>query len=279
MVDLGSRSQGADHAASPSSWTSAAGRSPRPAGASSATSPSAGCGRACCSSRRSDDVLVRRFESVRRAHPLQGDGRLVDGIAAERALLDGLRDEADLVLDTSDRSVHQLRRAIEQAFAGADETGRRPLRATRASLRVQVRPAGRRRPRGRRPLPAQPVLDPRAARAHRRDDAGPRLRARASRAPRSSSTATPTSCDIIGAGYDREGKRYLTLAVGCTGGKHRSVVDGRGARRPAARPRRPRDASSTGTSAVSEPRASGPRGRSRSAAGTGCTPRCPRCGC
>src|SRR5689334_573781 len=63
-----------------------------------------------------DDVLVRRFENVRREHPLQGDGRLVDGIVAERALLSPLREEADLVLDTSDRSVHQLRNAIESAF-------------------------------------------------------------------------------------------------------------------------------------------------------------------
>src|ERR1700742_2887037 len=62
-----------------------------------------------------DEVLARRFETVRRAHPLQGDGRLVDGIAAERQLLAGLRDEADLVIDTSDRSVHELRRAIESA--------------------------------------------------------------------------------------------------------------------------------------------------------------------
>src|SRR5437867_3708551 len=50
-----------------------------------------------------DEVLVRRFESVRRAHPLQGDGRLIDGITAERILLEGLRGEADLVVDTSDR--------------------------------------------------------------------------------------------------------------------------------------------------------------------------------
>src|ERR1700712_5761249 len=60
-------------------------------------------------------VLIRRFESVRRAHPLQGDGRLADGITAERAILRPLRDIADLVIDTSDRSVHQLRRAIEEA--------------------------------------------------------------------------------------------------------------------------------------------------------------------
>ena len=77
-----------------------------------------------------DDVLVRRFENVRREHPLQGDGRLVDGIAAERELLAGLRDEADLVVDTSDRSVHELRRAIESAFTGIGAEGKPALRAT-----------------------------------------------------------------------------------------------------------------------------------------------------
>ena len=72
----------------------------------------------------SDAVLVRRFENVRRAHPLQGDGLLTDGIAAERELLRPLRDEADLILDTSDRSVHDLRRAIEDGFAPTAPTAR-----------------------------------------------------------------------------------------------------------------------------------------------------------
>ena len=81
----------------------------------------------------SDEVLVRRFESVRRAHPLQGDGRLVDGIAAERALLADLRDAADLVIDTSDRSVHELRRAVESAFTSGGLTAP-ALRATVVSF-------------------------------------------------------------------------------------------------------------------------------------------------
>jgi len=82
-----------------------------------------------------DEVLVRRFESVRRAHPLQGDGRLIDGITAERILLEGLRGEADLVVDTSDRSIHQLRAEIERAFAlGGDMEGRPLLRATIVSF-------------------------------------------------------------------------------------------------------------------------------------------------
>ncbi len=63
-----------------------------------------------------DEVLVRRYESNRREHPLQGAGRLSDGIAAERALLTGHRGEADLWVDTSDLNVHQLRSTLEAAF-------------------------------------------------------------------------------------------------------------------------------------------------------------------
>ena len=72
----------------------------------------------------SDEALVRRFESVRRPHPLQGDGRLVDGIARERALLRDLRGDADLVLDTSDLNVHELRGKVAAAF-GEDRHGHR----------------------------------------------------------------------------------------------------------------------------------------------------------
>nr|MDP9101199.1 RNase adaptor protein RapZ [Actinomycetota bacterium] len=63
-----------------------------------------------------DDALVRRFENVRRPHPLQDDGRLVDGIARERSLLRDLRGEADLVLDTSVLNVHELRGKVAAAF-------------------------------------------------------------------------------------------------------------------------------------------------------------------
>src|SRR5262249_22993986 len=83
----------------------------------------------------SEDVLVRRFENVRRAHPLQGEGSLVDGIAAEREVLSSLRGEADLVIDASSRSVHELRKAIEEAFtAGGTFDGRPLLRATVVSF-------------------------------------------------------------------------------------------------------------------------------------------------
>ena len=69
-----------------------------------------------------DDTLVRRFDSERRPHPLQGTGRVTDGIVAERELLREVRGDADLVLDTSRLNVHQLRARIRDFFGGG--TGR-----------------------------------------------------------------------------------------------------------------------------------------------------------
>ncbi len=171
-----------------------------------------------------DDVLVRRFEAVRRAHPLQGDGRLVDGIVAERRLLEGLRGEADLVLDTSDRSVHQLRRDIERAFAtGGDLDGRPVLRATLVSFGFKYG----------LPVDADLVVDVRFLPnpfwiPELRDLTGETAQVRdyvlAEQGAREFIDRYTEILQIIGAGYTREGKHYLTLAVGCTGGKHRSVV-------------------------------------------------------
>ncbi|CAN5352691.1 RNase adapter RapZ [soil metagenome] len=167
-----------------------------------------------------DDVLVRRFEGVRRAHPLQGDGRLSDGIAAERTLLTDLHGEADLVIDTSSLNVHELRRKIEDAFGTEDLPA---LKATVMSFGYKYG----------LPVDADMVVD---VRFLPNPHWIPELRPR-------------TGCDddvrdyvlsqdgaaefldryhellqLIGAGYQREGKRYLTVAVGCTGGKHRSVA-------------------------------------------------------
>jgi UPF0042 nucleotide-binding protein len=75
-----------------------------------------------------DEVLVRRYESNRREHPLQGSGTLFDGITEERALLTGIAGEADLWVDTSDLNVHQLRGTLENAFAREGKTP--PLTAT-----------------------------------------------------------------------------------------------------------------------------------------------------
>jgi UPF0042 nucleotide-binding protein len=172
----------------------------------------------------SDDVLVRRYENVRREHPLQGTGRLIDGIKAERALLEGLREDADLVLDTTERSVHELRHAIERSFLGAQLSAEEvDLHATvisfgfkyglpvDADLVVDVRFLPN--PHWRAELRGQTGHDP-AVREYVLDqpDAGPFL------------DRFAAVLEIIADGYRRESKRYLTLAVGCTGGKHRSVV-------------------------------------------------------
>ncbi|MEP6853046.1 MAG: RNase adapter RapZ [bacterium] len=170
----------------------------------------------------SDEVLVRRFESVRREHPLQGGGRLTDGITAERELLSPLRDTADLVLDTSGRSINQLRQMISETFVG-ERSDRPRLRATVVSFGFKYG----------LPLDADLVVDLRflpnpfwipelreltgqhqAVRDYvlSQEGAGPFL------------DQYTALLETIGAGYRREGKHYLTLAVGCTGGKHRSVA-------------------------------------------------------
>jgi UPF0042 nucleotide-binding protein len=170
-----------------------------------------------------DDVLVRRFENVRREHPMQGDGRLTDGIAAERALLSGLRDEADLVIDTSDRSVHELRRAIESAFTGTGEERRPALRATVLSFGYKYG----------LPVDADLVVDVRflpnphwipELRDRTGQDESVRDYVLSQEGAKEFLDRYTEILKIIGAGYTRESKRYLTLAVGCTGGKHRSVA-------------------------------------------------------
>lgn len=170
-----------------------------------------------------DDVLVRRFENVRREHPMQGAGRLVDGITAERRLLAGLRDEADLVIDTSDRSVHQLRGAIESSFASDGVAPRTELRATVVSFGYKYG----------LPVDADLVVD---VRFLPNPHWIPQLRELTGRdeevrdyvlSQEGAGEFLDRYTDIlriIGAGYRRERKRYLTLAVGCTGGKHRSVA-------------------------------------------------------
>jgi UPF0042 nucleotide-binding protein len=171
----------------------------------------------------SEDVLVRRFENVRREHPLQGEGRLIDGIRAENALLDPLREEADLVLDTSERSVHQLRSAIESAFALQGGAAPPELRATIVSFGYKYG----------LPVDADLVVDVRflpnphwipELRPLTGRDAAVRDYVLSQEGASEFLDRYTEILQIIGAGYRRERKRYLTLAVGCTGGKHRSVA-------------------------------------------------------
>jgi UPF0042 nucleotide-binding protein len=168
-----------------------------------------------------DAVLIRRFEANRRSHPLQGDGRLVDGIDAERELLAPLRDVADLVVDTSNRSVHELRKAIEDAFAAS---------AAEVGSSVTVLSFGYKHG---LPVDADLVVDVRflpnphwipELREHDGREAVVSDYVLSQEGAEEFLEAYLALLRLVGVGYRREGKRYLTVAVGCTGGKHRSVA-------------------------------------------------------
>ncbi len=168
----------------------------------------------------SDEVLVRRYESVRRPHPLQGDGRVLDGIVAEREALRELRAVADLVIDTSNLNVHQLTAKIVNAFGDPDDQA---LHATVVSFGYKygipvdadhvVDCRFLPNPYWQPELRGQTGLDPDVREyVLKQDDALPFL---------DRYEALVTS---LARGYLREGKRFVTIAVGCTGGKHRSVA-------------------------------------------------------
>jgi UPF0042 nucleotide-binding protein len=167
-----------------------------------------------------DETLVRRFDSVSRPHPMQEGGRVVDGIAAERELLQPLRAEADLVLDTSALNVHELRSRMQDTFATEGDTA---LRVTVVSFGFKYG----------LPVDADMVADCRfLPNPHWVAELAP-LTGR-DRPVREYVLGQPGADDFLDAylkalrialaGYDRAGRHFVVLAVGCTGGKHRSVV-------------------------------------------------------
>lgn len=167
-----------------------------------------------------DEALVRRFESVRRPHPLQGQGRMLDGIMKERELLGDLRSEADVLIDTSGLNVHQLSAKVSQIFAGSG--GPR--------LRIAVMSFGFKYG---IPLDADLVFDMRflpnpfwIPKLRPKDGTDPEVSGYVMRSL-GAADFVERVVDLMQpmvAGYKREGRRYVTLAVGCTGGKHRSVA-------------------------------------------------------
>lgn len=169
----------------------------------------------------SDEELVRRFENVRRPHPLQGDGRLVDGIARERELVREVRAEADLVIDTSGLNVHELRAKIVGFFG--NDTGESSLRATVVSFGYKYG----------LPVDADLVVDCRflpnphwvpELRPKNGRDAQVRDYVLGQPGAKEFLDSYTEVLRLLTEGYEREGKHYVTLAVGCTGGKHRSVA-------------------------------------------------------
>src|SRR4051812_22198780 len=166
----------------------------------------------------SDEVLVRRYESNRREHPLQGSGRLIDGISAERALLTGIAGDADLWVDTSDLNVHQLRATLENAFARDGQTP--PLTATVLSFGFKYG----------LPLDADLVVD---ARFLPNPHWLPELRPKTGRDPEvrdyvlgqdDAAEFLERYTDVLRVlipGYRREGKRDPTPPLGCPRGQDR----------------------------------------------------------
>ncbi len=167
-----------------------------------------------------DAVLVRRFESVRRPHPLQANGTLLDGIGAERARLAELRESSDIVVDTSDLNIHQLATFITETFA---EAGRAGLRVTLLSFGFKYGlPADADLVADARFLP-NPFWIPELRHLNGED---PEVAEYVLSQPgaRDFIEAYTTALEPVMAGYQRENKRHATIAVGCTGGKHRSVA-------------------------------------------------------
>lgn len=167
----------------------------------------------------SDASLVKRFESVRRPHPLQGEGTLVDGIAKERMELLQIRESADIVFDTSDSNVHQLTNRVAEAFAENSQI-----------LKLNIMSFGFKYG---LPADADLVADARfIPNPHWRED----LRAKTGQDTEVANyvleqsgvqdfvTSYTQALKHVLAGYRTENKRFATLAIGCTGGKHRSVA-------------------------------------------------------
>ena len=167
-----------------------------------------------------DEVLVRRQEAARRPHPLQGAGRLLDGLQRERNVLADLRGDADLVIDTTGLNVHQLTDRIAGEF-GTPDTTRLKVTVTSFGFKYGI------------PVDSDFVADMRFL---PNPHWIPELRGSTGRDKEVADfvMAQPGAAEFldgyvpvlegVAEGYLREGKRFMTVAIGCTGGKHRSVA-------------------------------------------------------
>ena len=169
----------------------------------------------------SDEDLVNRYEATRRRHPLAPADRVVEGIRKERLMMESLRGDADLLIDTSDLTPHDLRDRIRDAFS--DATPEQGLRVSIISFGFKYGT----------PRDADLVLDVRFLPNPYWE---PELKQLAGTdgAVRGFVTGQPlyrefvqrleSLFDLVVPGYVQEGKSYLTIGIGCTGGRHRSVV-------------------------------------------------------
>jgi UPF0042 nucleotide-binding protein len=167
-----------------------------------------------------DAALVKRFESVRRPHPLQGDGTITDGILLERARLLNLREQADVVIDTSDLNIHQLSTKIGESFK-LQESGRLAITVLSFGFKHGI------------PADADHVADVRfipnpfwdeALRPFNGEDAPVANYVLEQAGAEEFIENYVAALAPVIRGYMTENKRYATIAIGCTGGKHRSVA-------------------------------------------------------
>jgi UPF0042 nucleotide-binding protein len=170
----------------------------------------------------SDDVLVRRFEETRRRHPLANSERVIDGISRERELLGALKGEADLVVDTSMLNVHALRDRLHELFS-EDAPAVRALQLNLVSFGYKHG----------LPVDVDLVFDCRfLPNPHWIDELRPlpgtdeQVRRYVMEQPEAQAFLDELGrlFELLLPAYVREGKAYLSIGVGCTGGRHRSVV-------------------------------------------------------
>jgi UPF0042 nucleotide-binding protein len=167
----------------------------------------------------SDEVLTRRYSETRRRHPLSGRGTVADGLVKERAALSELREQAQHVIDTSAATVHELRKLVMARF-GAGENGL-AITITSFGFKYGV------------PSNADLVFD---VRFLPNPFFVPELKALTGKDAQVANYVLESSDSreflehvlrlllFLLPRYQKEGKSYLTVAVGCTGGKHRSVA-------------------------------------------------------
>ena len=167
-----------------------------------------------------DEALVRRYESSRRPHPLQRDDSLLGAVQRERRLLSDLRADADLVVDTSNLNVHELRRSIEGSFGDDEHVA---LRATVMSFGFKYGiPVDADLVADLRFLP-NPYWDPELKELTGLNEQVNDFVVGSDQA-QEFLTKYADLINLVEDGYLREGKRFVTIAMGCTGGKHRSVA-------------------------------------------------------
>jgi len=169
----------------------------------------------------SDEELVNRYEATRHRHPLAPADRVVEGIRKERLMMEGLRGEADLIIDTTGMGPHELRQRLREAFS--DLPPEQGLQVSLVSFGFKYGT----------PRDADLVLDVRfLPNPHWVDElrplpgTDPRVRTyvRGQQTYREFMRRLRALLGFMIPGYVAEGKSYLTVAVGCTGGRHRSVV-------------------------------------------------------